>query len=253
MGLLCWLLSKPDNWQVSIAGCETQLQESKNTINRIIKELVDAGFAQKKRRSTGHVDWIISEKPYPNNRDMEKPYPKKPYPNICAQVNTDSEVNTDISVGARRIQKDWRPNETSVAWLQGYGVTIEQAAPVIAEFIAYWLERTTRRKDWNRSFRQNGPVQAALLRIKKADGYEKSTRVPKPETRNQLHARVNAKLAAESIAATLGAGDQREDARTLRQLVDECDRRERERDSAVDERMGGGVIDLFGRANQTRA
>jgi hypothetical protein len=77
----------------------------------------------------------------------------------------EGDVRAEQKPGPRRMQKNWQPDQESIEWIQSFGVTLEQAKPTILEFINYWTKRTTRRKGWDKTFRNSGPVQASLLRI----------------------------------------------------------------------------------------
>lgn len=67
-GLLCRLLSFPDEWEFSIEGISSSLSVSKKVIHRLLKELKEAGYIEieKVRDKTGHfgaVIWHIRETP----------------------------------------------------------------------------------------------------------------------------------------------------------------------------------------------
>lgn len=64
-----------------------------------------------------------------------------------------------------RIAADWEPDATSVEWIESHGVTLSQARPAILEFRDYWSSRSTRRADWQRTFRNNGKVEVSLMRL----------------------------------------------------------------------------------------
>lgn len=53
-GLYLYMVSKPDNWEFSFAGMTSQLLESKETIGKIINELILIGYMDKiKNRVNG--------------------------------------------------------------------------------------------------------------------------------------------------------------------------------------------------------
>jgi DNA-binding transcriptional MocR family regulator len=78
LGILIYLLSKPDNWQVSI----TQLANEKSTgisgIKAAIKALKSTGYITTKRKSTGQVDWYVFDTPQVDFQPKEKPQVEKP-------------------------------------------------------------------------------------------------------------------------------------------------------------------------------
>ena len=48
-GLLAYLLTKPDDWQIYIKQLARQLKESKNTVGRVLNELIDNGYCTRRR------------------------------------------------------------------------------------------------------------------------------------------------------------------------------------------------------------
>ncbi|MBS4067964.1 MAG: helix-turn-helix domain-containing protein [Sulfurimonas sp.] len=65
-GLYLYMVSKPDNWEFSLNGLTSQLQESKPAILRILDELIKCGYLEKiKNRINGRQalnDYILHEK-----------------------------------------------------------------------------------------------------------------------------------------------------------------------------------------------
>lgn len=66
---------------------------------------------------------------------------------------------------ARAIDPDFRPDDASTKWIKSFGVTVDEAAPVITEFTAYWTRAKKRRADWQLAFRRNSVVSTGLMRI----------------------------------------------------------------------------------------
>ena len=65
-GLLCFILSKPTDWQIYVIALAKELKESKNTIASTLKELIDTGYCVRKYhvRTEGKFngfDYIIFE------------------------------------------------------------------------------------------------------------------------------------------------------------------------------------------------
>ena len=53
-GLLVFLLAKPDNWEVRPGPLAAELRESRATLYRIIKELLEAGYCERLPRRKRH-------------------------------------------------------------------------------------------------------------------------------------------------------------------------------------------------------
>lgn len=98
-GLYAFLMSKPDGWNVSIAGLASQLQEGESSIGSALKELEVHKYYRKKRvhNNDGTFSWETffydepqKDSPYPENPCMDNPVMENE-----PLVNTDI-VNTDI-------------------------------------------------------------------------------------------------------------------------------------------------------------
>lgn len=94
VGLWAWLMSKPDNWEISVNGVYSQRKEGRDAIRSAMQELADAGYLMRgaqERQEDGTfttAEAILYETPRRNNR-VGKPVSENPI-----QVNTDK-VNTD--------------------------------------------------------------------------------------------------------------------------------------------------------------
>lgn len=95
-GLLLYLLSKPDTWDIQIADLTQQCQ--KGRVYRILKELIDAGYIEnreQKQLPNGQFEWtpyILHERPATNI----VPFPEKPELVLPELENADVLVNTEI-------------------------------------------------------------------------------------------------------------------------------------------------------------
>lgn len=72
IGLLGYLLSKPDNWQVSVnqligATEGTEKQSKRDAVLKLLEELKAKGFVQMKRKAEGGVDYIVFDSPQSQN------------------------------------------------------------------------------------------------------------------------------------------------------------------------------------------
>ena len=94
VGLWAWLMSKPDNWEISVNGVYSQRKEGRDAIRSAMQELADAGYlkrAEQKRQDDGTFsanEAILYETPRRKTR-VGKSESENP-----TQVNTDK-VNTD--------------------------------------------------------------------------------------------------------------------------------------------------------------
>ncbi|USD64231.1 hypothetical protein [Vibrio sp. SCSIO 43136] len=107
MGMLGYLLSKPDNWQVSVAELQNVTKGSAKPTGRegvynILKELKSSGFVVTQKQSSGEMDYYVFDEPVQEIEQDKKPNSAKPNqakPNTAkpTQVNTDLKVNKDLN------------------------------------------------------------------------------------------------------------------------------------------------------------
>lgn len=94
MGLLGYLLSKPDNWSVSARHLATVTEKTArpaaiNAVHETLKELRQAGFIVMKKRHTGETDYFVFDEP--QNADVEVPNQEKPNQAKPNQIEPDVE------------------------------------------------------------------------------------------------------------------------------------------------------------------
>nr|DAN30177.1 MAG TPA: Dna polymerase B [Caudoviricetes sp.] len=68
MGLLGYLLAKPDDWEVSVhqlakATKNTKRPMGADAIRETLNELIEAGFVRRKKRYTGEMDYFVFDEP----------------------------------------------------------------------------------------------------------------------------------------------------------------------------------------------
>lgn len=73
-GLLCTLLSKPDDWSVIVKALENETKGCRkhsktDALYAMLKELKEAGYVIMKRRSTGEVDYLVYDTPQITNSE----------------------------------------------------------------------------------------------------------------------------------------------------------------------------------------
>lgn len=82
-GLLCYLLSLPDNWHFNYSHLEQQATDGRDSLASGMKELREAGHLELKvLKDRGRIirnEWIVHEEPTLPS-DAEKPCTEKPFP-----------------------------------------------------------------------------------------------------------------------------------------------------------------------------
>jgi hypothetical protein len=110
-GLMSYMLSLPPEWDFSVVGLASCLAESKNTIGKILNELIDKGYMERKQERQGKLfsgySYVLHEISCRKSWDTKTQYPKNE-----AQINT-KEINTkEINIGGkapRGTKKDFVP------------------------------------------------------------------------------------------------------------------------------------------------
>ena len=76
-GLLCQMLSLPDNWDYSIAGLATLVNDGESAVRSALKELKEAGYFRREQvRANGKIakiEYVISEYKNRENLVVENP------------------------------------------------------------------------------------------------------------------------------------------------------------------------------------
>ena len=147
MGLLGYLLTKPDNWQVMVAELVNVTKDTKKPTGRegiynIINELKEKGFISVRKNSDGSTDYTVYDEPFqnPNQAEPNQGKPNQAEPNQAEPnqaeptlVNTeykqilkdtkDGDVGDDVSeasesakpinsnIGDFSITDDWEPED----------------------------------------------------------------------------------------------------------------------------------------------
>uniref|UniRef100_UPI003F588D08 hypothetical protein n=1 Tax=Vibrio cholerae TaxID=666 RepID=UPI003F588D08 len=114
MGMLSYILSKPDNWSISPSQLEkvtvgTAKKTGRDGIYSILKELKSKGFISTKKHSDGTVDYTvfdnpITDKPDTDNTDKAEPNTSNPdqaNPNL-AEPTLISTDNKQVLIGSNK-------------------------------------------------------------------------------------------------------------------------------------------------------
>lgn len=98
-GLLCQMLSLPDNWDYSIAGLVTLVNDGESAVRSALKELKDAGYFRREQvRKDGKIakiEYVISEIKNCENLVVENPQQENLKQENRAQLNTNTNKVTN--------------------------------------------------------------------------------------------------------------------------------------------------------------
>lgn len=96
LGMLVYLLSKPDSWEISPAALQKERNGGRDKIYRILNELIKFGYVKRttQHNSKGHIsyDYLVHEIPHLDNPN---PCPENPFTGNPYTENQDTILNTE--------------------------------------------------------------------------------------------------------------------------------------------------------------
>ena len=95
LGLLIYLLSKPDDWEVCTAHLIKVRKSGRDAVHNSLKNLCEKGYASRKPNPHGGWVWTITENPNTENPNTENPNTENPNTENPHLVNTDIQLNTE--------------------------------------------------------------------------------------------------------------------------------------------------------------
>lgn len=155
-GLMCYLLSKPDDWEVNVKHLATTCKEGRDAIYKVIDELLEEGYMTReqlkdKGRFLGY-DYTVLEravKPEP-----DKTLPEKPDTVDSTLLNTEV-LNTEVvnTPGAKSSseKKEVTMTQRKINFLKlviDYATDNPSKHPKLmyVEFAKYWVESSMHKK-----------------------------------------------------------------------------------------------------------
>lgn len=152
-GLLCQMLSLPDNWDYSIAGLATLVTDGESAVRSALKELKEAGYFRREQvRANGKIakiEYVISECKNCENLVVENPQQENLKQENRAQLNTNTNKKLN-SLSKKEINREFDnlwilyPRKQGKDKAQGYyerarkaGTTYEEVESGILAYKAY--------------------------------------------------------------------------------------------------------------------
>ena len=189
MGLLGYLLTKPDNWQVMVAELVNVTKDTKkptgnNGVYSIINELKEKGFISVRKNSDGSTDYTVYDEPVQQS-SHENPNQANPNQAETTLVNTDiqqvlnitkdGDVGVEVSepsetdeptnsniFGDFPITDDWEPKDkkafnAKLRRSQIPSLEDKRIKDALIEFTGYWAARgdTQTQAMWEHKFFQS--------------------------------------------------------------------------------------------------
>lgn len=163
-GLLCTLLSLPDDWEYSISGLASLSKDGKSSIRSTLNELEEMGyFTREERRVNGQFkgyDYIIYEEPVSPDTMSSEPTSKKATSVECTQLNTNQlntkELNTN-SIKPPVSPKGGKKMPPTIEEVREYAQSRGNIVDPDYFFDYYeglnWMRGKTKVKDWQATYR----------------------------------------------------------------------------------------------------
>jgi len=165
-GLFVYIQSKPDGWDFSAERIARQLKECKETVNGILRELVDTGYLKRDKQKNGKIDyWLTETKNCFDSGQNDEKKPKWKNPTLPPISNKDNKEYNIYILDSKKehIQKKEKQTQFQKTnpSLQESGSSegtdhVVQCAPKLStpNFLP---------KEVNRSFFSNSEARASII------------------------------------------------------------------------------------------
>jgi DnaT DNA-binding domain len=164
-GLHCYLLSRPDDWQIRVdhlvkQGCGA----GRGKIYRMLGELIACGYAERKplRNASGRIiqhEYLVYDHkvlakdiPRPDSPLLEKPEVANPDMGQPLVADRTLPINDKKLITNKPITSHWLPDEEAFLILDSKNIPRSFAEAAIPEFVLYWRERNENAGQWNSKF-----------------------------------------------------------------------------------------------------
>jgi DNA polymerase III delta prime subunit len=145
-GMLCTMLSLPDDWEFSENGLQAILKDGQTSIRSAIKELEGAGFLSRTRERDesgrmGRCIWIVCDYPRFENPSMDTPSLDKSNWDYEPQLSTKQQITEEQSTKESSTKKETRHK---FGEYKNVLLTDSDMQKLKTEFPADWEERIER-------------------------------------------------------------------------------------------------------------
>jgi hypothetical protein len=155
LGLLVFMLSKPDGWNFTERGLMSQLDTGRHALATAMAELIERGYVRRTSTADGNMRrWVteVYDVPCFDFPSIELPEHRK----TEAVSNKGTEVTNEGSKkGSRQtaMTVGWQPDADNLLRIQQKHPLLDVTRE-LDNFRDYWISRGERRADWNAGLRQ---------------------------------------------------------------------------------------------------
>lgn len=145
-GMLCTMLSLPDDWEFSENGLQAILKDGQTSVRSAIKELEGAGFLSRTRERDesgrmGRCVWTVSDYPRFENPSMDTPSLDKSNWDYEPQLSTKEQSTNELNTKQSSTKKETRHK---FGEYENVLLTDSDIEKLKAEFPTDWEERIER-------------------------------------------------------------------------------------------------------------
>ena len=200
-GMLCTMLSLPDDWEFSENGLQAILKDGQASVRSAIKELESAGFLSRTRERDesgrmGRCVWIVSDYPRLENPNLENP-----------NLGNEPQLNTKES----NTKESKREPRHKYGEYQNVLLSDTDLEKLKAEFPTDWEERIERLSNYMESHGKNYKNHLATIRYWARQDRESNRDTVSRETTSGLNKKIDAdyyyqSTGDEEVDKVLGLG-----------------------------------------------
>lgn len=145
-GMLAFLLTKPDNWEVSVAHLVKSSPAGRDKVYRIMQELEESGNLiriQERDSATGKIAGYRYEV-----HEQGSKVPALEVVPVTPREKKPAKIGTTM-------KEDWAPTDTDISWALSLGVVNTDALMMVTEeFKLHFMEKKVVRSNWSVSWKK---------------------------------------------------------------------------------------------------
>jgi len=130
LGLLAYLLSKPNDWQVRVTQLMGRFEIGRDKTRRILATLEQYGYVKRDvvRRDGkfSETRYIVSDSPRPENQLLETSYWKPVTDNQTLTKDREQKTETKPIKGAKQKLLDWMPDDADKQYAEDLGLNWQE-------------------------------------------------------------------------------------------------------------------------------
>lgn len=212
-GMLCTMLSLPDDWEFSENGLQAILKDGQTSVRSAIKELEAAGFLSRTRERDesgrmGRCVWVVCDYPRFESPSMDTPSLDKSNWDNEPQLSTKEQSTNESSTNKSSTKKETRHKYGEYSNVL---LTDSDMQKLQAEFPADWEERIERLSSYMASSGKSYKNHLATIRNWARKDGQRSSQQPRRAQESGFNRKIDAdyyyqSTGDEEVDKVLGLG-----------------------------------------------